>query len=292
MFPSPNTLPQYADLHAHTTASDGTDLPEELVARAQEVGLKFLAVTDHDTTAGVGPAIKAAAKNGTLRIVPGVEISADGSPGKCHLLGLNINHNDAQLTETLRYLSEARANRNEKIAARFRAIGIDLTLDEVKAVAPDGANVGRPHFAQTLVQKGVVETVPEAFARYLADNGPVYVERASLSPRDAIALIHQADGLCFLAHPGLLKLAHHETHETFIAQLQDFGLDGIEAYYGKYSPHQSEQFVRLAQKRGLLVTGGSDYHGANKPDVFLGAVLDGQKLPADLLPKVLLAPTT
>ena len=278
---------KYADLHAHTTASDGTFSPEALVARAQEIGLSFLAVTDHDTTAGVGPAIKAA-QGGSVQIIPGVEISADGPPGKCHLLGLGIRHDDAALNETLTYLSEERANRNEKIAARFRSLGIDLTLDEVREVAPVGANIGRPHFAQTLVRKGIVQSVPEAFTRYLSDDGPVFVDRASLSPRDAIALIHQADGLAFLAHPGLLKLAAHQTLEAFIADLQGFGLDGIEAYYGRYSPHQTEQFARMAKKRGLLVTGGSDFHGDNKPDVFLGAVIDGQKLPAHLLPDALL----
>ena len=281
--------PRTADLHAHTTASDGTTPPAELVACARRIGLSYLAVTDHDTTAGVGAALDAA-RDTELRLIPGVELSADGPPGKCHLLGLRIRHDDAHLNATLARLSENRANRNEKIAARFRALGIDLTLDRVRAVAPPGANVGRPHFAQTLVQMGIVASVPEAFARYLSDTGPVYVEKDTLTPEEAIALIHQAGGLCFLAHPGLLKLKEHETIEGFIAQLQAFGLDGIEAYYGMYSPHQTEQFLRLAQKRGLLVTGGSDFHGDNKPDVHLGAVVDGQKLAADLLPEALLAP--
>ncbi len=284
----PDLLPlRYADLHAHTTASDGTTPPEELVARARRIGLSYLAVTDHDTTAGVGAALEAA-RDTELRLIPGVELSADGPPGKCHLLGLRIRHDDAHLSETLARLSENRMSRNEKIAARFRAIGIPLTLDMVRAVAPPGANVGRPHFAQTLVQMGVVTSVPEAFSRYLSDTGPVYVEKDTLTPEEAIALIHQAGGLCFLAHPGLLKLKEHETVEGFVAQLQAFGLDGLEAYYGMYSPHQTEQFLRLAQKCGLLITGGSDFHGDNKPDVHLGAVVDGQKLAADLLPEVLL----
>lgn len=281
------TSPAFADLHAHTTASDGTFTPTELVRAAQEIGLTYLAVTDHDTTAGVGEAIRAA-RGTSVHIVPGVELSADGPPGKCHLLGLGINADYGPLNETLCALSENRRARNEKMAARLTSLGVPVTLEEVTKAAPVGANVGRPHFADVLVAKGYVRDKHEAFARYLGDDAAGYVEKETLSPEDAIRLVHEAGGLCFLAHPNLVKMHEQETFETRWSAYQALGLDGVEAYYNLHTPAQTERFARLAQKRGLLVTGGSDFHGANKPDVRLGAVVDGKPLPADLLPSMLL----
>jgi hypothetical protein len=279
----------YADLHTHTTASDGTLTPTELVRAARERGLSLLAITDHDTTAGVAEARRAAAGDGAaVRIVPGVELSAEGPPGKCHLLGLGIDPDDETLREALARLSGDRQTRNARMAERLRALGVPLTLDEVAAVAPAGANVGRPHFAQALVEKGIVVTLKEAFDRFLGDGAPAYVAKAVLSPADAIALIHGAGGRAFVAHPGLLRLREHETHEGRLRDLQALGMDGVEAYYGAHAPAQTERFLRLARKLGLLVTGGSDFHGANKPEVLLGAVVDGRPLPLGALPPELL----
>lgn len=277
-----------ADLHAHTTASDGTCTPEELVRRAHAAGITLLAVTDHDTTAAVPEAARIAGELG-MRFLTGVELSAEGAPGKCHLLGLGIAEDHAGLNETLAFLSRERRERNERMAARLRKLGVAITLEEVTQTAPPGANVGRPHFAQTLLDKGIVKTLPEAFDRFLADNAPGYMAKTVLSPQEAIALIHAAGGLAFIAHPGLIRLAGHETPETRLTALRALGLDGVEAYYSKHSPAQTEQFLRLARKLDLLVTGGSDFHGDNKPDTPLGAVIDGQPLPAELLPERLLA---
>jgi 3',5'-nucleoside bisphosphate phosphatase len=277
----------YADFHAHTTASDGTFTPTELVQAARAAGLTYLAVTDHDTTAGVPEAIEAARGTG-LRLLPGVELSADGPPGKCHLLGLGIDPFHPHLNETLALLSENRRTRNEKIAVRLRALGVDITLEEVTRAAPPGANVGRPHFAQVLVEKGVVSGTKEAFDRFLADGKAANVEKETLTPVDAIALVHEAGGLCFLAHPALVRLAAHETDETRLVALKSLGMDGVEAYYSSNTPAQTAKYLRLAEKLGLLVTGGSDFHGANKPDVPLAIVNDGARLPAALLPSALL----
>lgn len=285
--PTPAFLPPaYADFHAHTTASDGTFTPTELVRAAHDAGLTYLAVTDHDTTHGVPEAMQAAKENG-IRLLPGVELSAEGQPGKCHLLGLGIDPDHGPLIDTLRQLSENRRQRNEKMAQRLTGLGVPITLEEVTAAAPPGANVGRPHFADVLVQKGYVRDKYEAFARYLGDDAAGYVEKETLSPADAIRLVHDAGGYCFLAHPALVKMNEHETFETRWAAYQALGLDGIEAYYNLHTPAQTERFVRLAQKLNLLVTGGSDFHGANKPDVRLGEVIDGAKLNAELLPEVL-----
>jgi len=277
----------YADFHAHTTASDGTTEPEALVRLAKECGLTYLAVTDHDTTAAVPRALVAAREVG-IRLMCGVELSAEGAPGKCHMLGLGIDPGHAEMNATLRELSESRRARNEKIITRLRSLGIDITMAEVTAVAPAGANVGRPHFAQTLIAKGVVQTNQEAFDRYLADDAAAYVTRDSLTPTEAIRLVHDAGGLAFIAHPGLLRLSEQETFQTRFAALKALGMDGIEAYYSAYSPALTEKLLRIAEKLGLMVTGGSDFHGDNKPGVHLGVVRDGERLAADLLPTGLL----
>ena len=204
-------------------------------------------------------------------------------PGKCHLLGLGIDPSNPTLNNTLATLSENRQIRNEKMAARLRALGVPITLDEVKALAPLGANLGRPHFAAVLVEKKIVSSLAEAFQRYLGDDAPGHVEKETLTPKDAIALVHSAGGLCFLAHPGLLRLGSHETINTRVAALAALGIDGIEAFYSSYSPAEEAAFLRLAKKYDLLVTGGSDFHGANKPTIPLGIVRDGEKLALDLL---------
>jgi predicted metal-dependent phosphoesterase TrpH len=237
-------------------------------------------VTDNDTSGGVAQATLAAEKaGGGLRLVPGVELSAEGAPGKCHLLGLGLDPANTALIESLARVSEARRVRNDRMAARLRSLGVDITLEEVTAAAPRGANVGRPHFAALLIAKGAAKDNADAFARFLSDDGPAYVEKETLSPAESIQLIQNAGGRCFLAHPGLLRLAQHETFETRLRDLKALGIDGLEAYYSKHSPAQNAQFVRLADKLG-----GSDFHGPVVSEARLNAVLDGQPLPARLIP--------
>ena len=281
----------YADLHSHTTASDGTATPEELAQTATAAGLTYLAVTDHDTANAVGAVLTEARRIGTLKIIPGVEISARGKPGSCHLLGLGVDYTNPSLNDTLSALLVARNERNRLLAERLTRLGASLTIEEVTGYAPIGANLGRPHFAQALVAKGYVKTLQEAFDRYLGDNAAGFIPKEDLSPADAIALIHAVGGLSFLAHPGLLSLSAHETMETRIKAYRDAGLDGIEAYYSRHTIAETERFLRLAQKYGLSVTGGSDYHGANRPGTHLNRILDEgtQPLPADRLPGELLA---
>jgi predicted metal-dependent phosphoesterase TrpH len=280
-------MDQFADLHTHTTASDGTFTPTELLSAAHSVGLKYLAVTDHDTLSGLPEAMRIA-KEKDIRLIPGVELSVEGKPGKCHLLGLAFDPDHEELNRVLCELSQSRRERNERIANRLQNLGISVSMAEVTRIAPTGANIGRPHFALALVEKGYVRDVKEAFDRYLADDAAAYVTKDTLSPEAAIHLIHRAGGLCFIAHPGLLKLAEHETYETRFRALRDLGMDGIEAYYSAYSPALTEQLLRLSERLGLMVTGGSDFHGANKENVPLGIVRDGARLPASLLPMSLL----
>ena len=279
-------MTRYADLHSHTTASDGSLMPTELVQRASEQGLALLAVTDHDTTAGCAEAAAAAQALG-MGFVPGVELSTEGSPGKCHLLGLGIDPEHSGLRLMLAELSESRRTRNTRIVARFQEIGIPLTLDEVIAQAPAGANLGRPHFAQALIAKNVVSTVSEAFERYLAEGAAAYLPKAVLSPADAIQLIHKAGGLAVLAHPGLVRLRAGETMRERTHALRDLGLDAIEVYYSQHSAEQTAALLAVSHECGLLITGGSDFHGTSKPNVSLGVVVEGHGVPVDVLPPAL-----
>jgi 3',5'-nucleoside bisphosphate phosphatase len=277
----------HADLHTHTTASDGTFTPTELLHAAQKAGVEVLSITDHDTLGAYTEAIPVAASLG-IHLVYGVELSADGPPGKCHLLALGVDPTHKELNETLISLSRMRRERNLLMVARLnQVIGINLTapltIEEVESHAPKGANLGRPHFAACLVARGIVPDIKMAFQKYLADGKPGQIEKETLSPEDAISLTHRAGGKCFLAHPGLLRLAAHETFETRIRAYKELGLDGIEAYYSSYTPAEEAKFLRLAHKYELLVTGGSDFHGANKPDIKIGAVRNGQPLESSLI---------
>ena len=256
------------DLHTHSTASDGTYAPRELVRKAQEEGLYALALTDHDTIAGVEEAA-ATAKEIGFRFVPGVEISVKFSGrGHCHLLGYFLDHRHPRLEETLNTLQHARASRNQQMIEKLQALGIEVSLEELKALAGEG-EIGRPHMAKLLVQKGVVRDFDEAFRKYLGKGCLAYVPKALLAPEEAIEIVHEAQGVVSLAHPYYLKLSYEET-QAFVAQLKEYGLDAIEAYYTDHDAEYTSFCLDLARKFDLLVTGGSDFHGANKPDIQLG----------------------
>ncbi|MBC7525993.1 MAG: PHP domain-containing protein, partial [Chthonomonadaceae bacterium] len=259
-----------SDLHAHTTASDGDLSPTRLVELAHSIGLTALAVTDHDTTAGIAEAQVAGERLG-IEIVPGIELSADIDRGQCHLLGLFIDPQNASLQYRLLDIVEKREARNNRIIALMNADGVDITLEEAKEVA-GGEIIARPHFARLLIQKGRVETMAEAFDHYLARGGGYYVERERIGQAEAIQLIHGAGGVAILAHPNNLKLSVEET-EKVILSLQEKGLDGIEARYNLHTPSDNTRYLALAEKYGLLTSGGSDFHGLSvKPIGFLDHV--------------------
>ncbi len=256
------------DLHTHSTASDGSFSPKELVNLAKEIDLLALALTDHDTIDGLAEA-EAEAKSVGLAFVPGIEISVKfEGPGHFHLLGYFIDYQENILTKTLVKLKEARASRNQKMIAKLKELGVPITWEEVLAVS-GGGEIGRPHIAKVLVDKGIVKDTDEAFSRYLAKGAAAYVPKARLDPEEAIELIHEAKGLTSLAHPYYLKLSNEEL-EKYVAYLKQKGLDAIEAYYTDHSPEYTAFCLELARKYNLLVTGGSDFHGANKPEIKLG----------------------
>lgn len=277
-FPENRTL----DLHAHTTASDGDHSPTALVAHATEIGLTALAITDHDTTTGVKEAQEAGKRLG-VEIVPGIELSADIEVGQCHILGYLIDPDDTPLNERLQYVVDMRNSRNARIASRLRdELGFDIRLEEVEAVA-GGEIVARPHFARVMLNKGYVGSMQEAFDIYLGKGGKAYMDRFRVSPEEAIALIHGAGGVAILAHPKNLK-RDREGMETAIRELQAVGLDGIEARYQQHTPEETAHFLQLAERLGLLTSGGSDFHGPTvKPKVLLGHVEGDLPAPNSLL---------
>jgi predicted metal-dependent phosphoesterase TrpH len=269
------------DLHTHTTASDGSLTPAELVAMAAQAGLKALAVTDHDTVDGLAEALEAGRRAG-LEVVPGVEISVQGGPtGSMHMLGLLVDHGHPGLVEGLKRLQRARAERNPKIVQKFNALGIPLTMEEVAAHA-GGELVGRPHFAQALLKRGIVRDRGEAFARYLGAGAPAYVAKYRFSPAEGMAMIRAAGGVPVLAHPGMLKLATGDL-EKLVRELMRDGLEGIEALYSEHDQALRNWLTSLAARLGLVISGGTDFHGLAKPDIRLGLGRGDLRVPPGVL---------
>jgi predicted metal-dependent phosphoesterase TrpH len=339
------------DLHTHSTVSDGTDTPRDLVELAARVPLTALAITDHDTLDHV-PEATAAASHHRLRLIPACELSCDvrterntagrsplewerrepwdvrterntagrsplegertdsvaagrsplernsagrsplererrepwdippAIPGAMHLL-VYFPDPDGPIAPRLRELQAARKERNTEIVARLRDAGIDISIDEVLEEAGTGA-IGRPHVAAVLVRKGVVDTIDEAFERWLAKGRPAYVERKRLGPEEAIDLAHASGAVTSLAHPGSLAL-DDVALEHFVSRLAAAGLDGLECEYARYSPEQRAVYRAVAARHHLVATGGSDYHGAYKPDLSVGVGRGDLAVPDDVV---------
>lgn len=258
------------DLHCHSTASDGRLTPEQLVALAASSGLQALALTDHDTVAGL-ESFTRAGKSAGLETVPGVEISARYERGTMHIVGLFIDSRSLEFRAFLKQLADGRRARNPQIVAKLCALGFPLTMEEVEAdagIQEQGAgggafdkSIGRPHIAAVLIQKGYVKDKQEAFDRYLAKGRPAYVSRFAATPAESISQIHAAGGLAILAHPAYLQAKNEAELETLVRGLKDARLDGIEVYYSTHTPEQTACCARLAQKFGLAISGGSDFHG-------------------------------
>jgi len=280
------------DLHTHSTASDGSASPAEVVRLAARAGLDAVALTDHDTVEGLAEATVEADRAG-VRLVPGCEISCDPAgrfPGTMHLLVYFLDRRDdrngtdleaAPLPARFRALREARNTRNEKIVAALHDHGVDIALDDVLAEA-GGGSVGRPHVAAVLVRAGVVGSVQEAFDVWLAKGRPAYLERDRLGVEEAIALARASGGVTSVAHPYSVGLTGDDL-DAFVATLATLGLDALEAVYGRYSPAERGALTELAIRHGLAVTGGSDFHGAYKPDLAVGTGTGDLHVPGALL---------
>jgi predicted metal-dependent phosphoesterase TrpH len=267
-----------ADLHTHSTASDGTLAPADLVRQAHRRGLSVIALTDHDTTAGLADAIVTGAEVG-VRVIPGIELSTNVSDGEVHILGYGIDPADTVLQAALARYRQARVERAVRMIERLRGLGVELSEDAVLATA-DGASVGRPHIARAMIEAGYVTTVGDAFDRFIGNGKPAYIEsERKPTPVEAIDLIQAAGGFAIHAHP--------YTSERFpgsLAELVAAGLAGIEVYYAEYTSDQHRELARIAAEYGILAAGGSDYHGERfKERRDLGTA----PLPADVLDRFL-----
>ena len=277
------------DLHIHTTASDGTLTPQEVISQATELRLKAIAITDHDTLAGSKSALEAGIPP-SLDFLTGVEISAAPPPfysgsGSFHLLGYSIRLDDPELNHALSELQQARKNRNPAIIDRLNDEGISIALEEVRREAGKG-QLGRPHIGQVLVKKGVVKSMNEAFDRYLGTNGSAYVDKFRIECRQAIRLILDAGGIPVLAHPGLLNCKSDDQFDKLIAGLKEMGIQGVEVLYSEHTPEQTRLFTDLARHHNLIMTGGTDFHGAIQPEIALGTGKGNLFVPYEIFEKL------
>lgn len=262
------------DLHVHTTASDGDLDAKQIIEEAKKAGITKIAITDHDTIGNVKECIEEGKKNGIL-VISGVEISAEVDKGEMHILGYNFDIKNKEFNQVMEILRNARMEKNKKMieVLRGKDFGFDITLEDVQRQSV-GDSLGRPHFAKALMEKGIVQSVPEAFKKYLCMPQIEEIKRKVLMPKAAIELINYAGGIAVLAHPHSLKLSPEETFEK-IKELKSYGLSGIEAYHSDHSKEQVELYKNIANKLGLVVTCGSDYHGpVAKPKILLGRGID------------------
>jgi len=265
---------KFADLHLHTIFSDGTYTPEDVVNKALKAGLAAISVVDHDTVSGLKPTIDLGKISG-LEVLPGIELSAEFESQEVHILGYLIDYNNQEFLEKLKSLKENRVDRIYKIVEKLNNQGVDLTAQEVFDFS-DLGTAGRLHVARALLKRGSVKSIYEAFQKYIGDKGPAYVCGFRFSPKDAIDFIKAAGGVSVLAHPYILN------NDQLIYEFIKLGLGGLEAYYPEHSQGTTNFYLEIAKKHNLVVTGGSDCHGAAKPEVRIGSM----KISYDLVEKL------
>ncbi len=270
----------WVDLHIHSTASDGTLSPEQILKMAQDLNLRAISITDHDTIKGAVEAHRHLTPD--VELLSGIEISTSLQGNTLHILGYLIDLKDPALSRTLSILQNARKERNPKIIQKLQQLGIELTYEEVVKVS-GGGEVGRPHIAEVLLQKKVVRSINEAFQKYLGANGPAYVDKYRLQPAEAISLIADAGGVPVLAHPFTIKTDSERDLDKIVSELVSNGLKGIEVHYSEHTDIQTLLYEQIAQKHELLITGGTDFHGARKAGVYLGVGKGNLRIPYRLV---------
>jgi len=276
------------DLHVHSNFSDGSESTEKLIELATAANLAAFALTDHDTTNGYKSLYEASSKHNAglpkeeqLEVLPGVEISAAYKNGDIHILGLLVDPNDSEFNALLKSAEKERIARNIKMVDNLKNAGLDISYEEIVASAPDSI-ITRAHFGKYLVEKGIVSDYPSAFEKYLGDNTPYYVARKFTSPKDAIEGIIKSGGVPVLAHPIIYRLPIKEL-EALVDTLISYGLRGIETLYSSHSK-QDENYLRgLAKRKGLIITGGSDFHGKPKPAINMGIGRGNLRIPYSIL---------
>ncbi len=267
------------DLHSHTYFSDGTDSPETLARLGEEAGLDALALTDHDTVDGLSRFLGQQSQV-KVKLIPAIELSCRFMRRSLHVLGLFVDPEDLTFQHRLVGLRQRREDRNLRMVGKLQSMGLSITWELVQAQAPT-ALVARPHFAKALVACGAASSSPDAFQRYVGDHAPGFVERQELEPSEAIGWIREAGGVPLVAHPG--RFGRGFIWDEAMPVLQKAGMAGFEAFYGDYSPTEQAYFNALAARLGMARSGGSDYHGANKPGLKLGVGWGSLKVPSELL---------
>ena len=268
------------DLHIHTTASDGTASPREAVETAAALGHSAIAVTDHDSVAGVAEATRTGASLG-VEIVPGIEVSSDYRDNNVHILGYFVDPETASLRPVLDWVQIERDERNAKIAAMFERDGFDLSLAQLREEYPDSV-LGRPHFCEHLMHRGYISSVKEGFEKYLGENGPYYLPRRRISMAGAVETIVAAGGVPVLAHPLQYRYSESEVIEL-IETAKSLGVCALEVYYSEFSAEQTAWLVRAAERYGMGVSGGSDWHGTRKPHISMGTGCGNLAIPYSIL---------
>jgi predicted metal-dependent phosphoesterase TrpH len=281
------------DLHIHSTASDGSLSPLEILNAARDLNLGAIAITDHDTIDGSKDALAAGIPS-SLKFLTGIEISAAPPPsfslsGSMHILGYAVRLDDSDLIHTLDFLKSSRKSRNPQIIDRLNDLGIHVSLNEVLNEAGENGQVGRPHIAKVMVKNGFVKSINEAFDRFLGTGKPAYVDKRRIDSNRAIEIIRGAGGLPVLAHPVLLQLEKDTALEKLLLTLKEMGLKGIEVYYPEHTPEQISYYAKLADRHDLLMTGGTDFHGSLTPDIKMGTGRGNLHIPYELYEKLIRA---
>ena len=272
-------MEKYIDLHTHSTASDGTFTPTEVVKAAKDAGLSAIALTDHDTIAGLVEAIEAGKKYG-IEVITGIEFSVT-TDTKLHLIGLNFSLDCPEIRNVLDDLIKSRDSRNTEVINKLQAMGFDVTLDDTLEFASSNV-VGKSQIARAMIKKGYVSTVKEAFEKYLGIGTPAYVKRETLSPGKAIEIIKKSGGFTSLAHLNQTNRSDEELY-TLLSGLKAAGLDAVEGYYTEYTEDMNIRYRKLASDLGLKLTGGSDFHGKNKDGYAIGTGSGNLRIPYSLL---------
>jgi len=255
------------DLHTHTTESDGSFTPEELILEAKRVGLSAIAITDHDSISGLKKAAPLALEY-NIELIPGVELSTDYNGKEVHVVGLYIDPENENFLARIKEFKENRDNRNAIMVENLQKEGFSITMEELKAENPDCV-ITRANIARFLYEHDMIPTIQTAFEKYIGDNCKCYVNRFKITPMDGVRLIKEAGGIAILAHPLLYHMSD-ATLQKLINEMKAAGLDGIEAIYCTYTPSEERQMKKLAEENGLLISGGSDFHGTTKPNLNLG----------------------
>lgn len=273
---------RFIDLHTHSTCSDGSMSPQQLVRHAAQKGLVAIALTDHDSVSGVKQAVEEGKRVG-VEVVPAIELSVQ-SETETHILGYYIDIDHPLLKKALDGVMDARNQRTLNTCKKLNELGFDVSMEEACAIAPSGI-IGRAHFARIMMEKGYISSVKEGFDKWLGVGKPAYDGTQALTARQAVELIKSIGGYSYVAHPHLIRISD-DALRAFLIELKKYGLDGIEGYYNEYTPEMQDKFQSMAKELGLKISGGTDFHAKMKPHIEIGIGQGDMKIPYSVLENI------